>query len=39
MKLNHSGYFEGIGGFSLGASWAGIKTVYTCEIHPLRHQF
>lgn len=30
--MTHAGYFEGIGGFSLGAERAGIKTIYTCEI-------
>jgi len=30
----HIGLFEGIGGFSLAARWAGIKTVFTCEIDP-----
>jgi len=28
----HIGLFEGIGGFSLAAKWAGWKSVYACEI-------
>jgi len=28
----HIGLFEGIGGFSLAARWAGWKSVYACEI-------
>lgn len=34
--MTHAGYFEGIGGFSLGASWADIETVYTCENNDFR---
>lgn len=30
--MTHAGYFEGIGGFTLGAERAGIETIYTCEI-------
>lgn len=30
--MTHAGYFEGIGGFSLGAERAGIETIYACEI-------
>lgn len=30
--MNHIGLFEGFGGFSLAARWAGWKTVATCEI-------
>lgn len=30
----HMGLFEGIGGFSLAARWAGWKTYLTCEIDP-----
>ena len=36
--MNHIGLFEGFGGFSLAARWAGWQTVATCEIakHPRR---
>ncbi len=37
--MTHAGYFEGIGGFSLGAKWAGINTVYTCELDEYRHSW
>lgn len=30
----HIGLFEGIGGFSLAARWAGWQTLLTCEIDP-----
>lgn len=30
----HIGLFEGIGGFSIAAKWAGWKTYATCEIDP-----
>jgi DNA (cytosine-5)-methyltransferase 1 len=32
--MNHLGLFEGIGGFSLAARWAGWHTVAWCEINP-----
>ena len=35
--MTHAGYFEGIGGFSLAAEWAGIDTIYTCENNEFRH--
>lgn len=31
IDLTHGGLFEGIGGFSLAARWAGIKTVWMVE--------
>jgi DNA (cytosine-5)-methyltransferase 1 len=31
--MTHAGFFEGIGGFSLGAKQAKIKTVYWCEVN------
>lgn len=31
IELTHGGLFEGIGGFSLAARWAGIKTVWQVE--------
>lgn len=42
--MNHLGLFEGIGGFSLAARWAGWETVAWCEIDPfcqkvLKHHF
>ena len=37
--MTHAGYFEGIGGFSLGAERAGIETIYTCEIDEFRHEW
>lgn len=30
--LTHGGFFEGIGGFSLAAKWAGVKTIWQSEI-------
>jgi DNA (cytosine-5)-methyltransferase 1 len=33
-KITHYGFFEGIGGFSIGAQRAGIETVYWCEKNP-----
>jgi DNA (cytosine-5)-methyltransferase 1 len=43
-KLKHIGLFEGIGGFSLAARWAGWETVAWCEWNEfgqkvLRHHF
>lgn len=38
MKLKHLGLFEGIGGFSLAARWAGWETVAWCEINPFCQQ-
>jgi DNA (cytosine-5)-methyltransferase 1 len=42
--MNHIGLFEGIGGFSLAARWAGWETIAWCEINPfgqkvLKHHF
>lgn len=37
--MKHAGYFEGIGGFSLGAEWAGLETIYTCEINDFRNEW
>lgn len=31
LVLTHGGLFEGIGGFSLGAEWAGIETEWQVE--------
>jgi DNA (cytosine-5)-methyltransferase 1 len=44
MKLKHIGLFEGIGGFSLAARWAGWETVAWCEWNEfgqriLKHHF
>jgi DNA (cytosine-5)-methyltransferase 1 len=36
--MTHAGYFEGIGGFSLGAERAGIETIYTCEIDDFKYE-
>lgn len=43
-SLKHIGLFEGIGGFSLAARWAGWETVAWCELNEfgqkvLRHHF
>ena len=38
-ELTHAGFFEGIGGFSLGANRVGIKTIYTCELDDFRHNW
>lgn len=37
--MTHAGFFEGIGGFSLGAQRAKIKTVYWCEIDEFCHNW
>lgn len=37
--MTHAGYFEGIGGFSLGAERAGIETIYTCENDDYKHEW
>lgn len=31
-ELTHGALFNGIGGFTLAAQWAGIETLWTCEI-------
>jgi DNA (cytosine-5)-methyltransferase 1 len=36
--MTHLGLFEGIGGFSLAARWAGWHTVAWCEINPFGQQ-
>lgn len=36
--MTHAGYFEGIGGFSLGAERAEIETIYTCELDTYRNE-
>lgn len=36
--MTHAGYFEGIGGFTLGAERAGFETIYTCELDDYRHE-
>ena len=36
--MNHLGLFEGIGGFSLAAHWAGWQTVAWCEINQFCQQ-
>lgn len=36
--MKHIGLFEGIGGFSLAARWAGWETVAWCEIEPFCQQ-
>lgn len=37
--MTHVGFFEGIGGFSLGAERAGIETIYTCENDDYKHDW
>lgn len=37
--MTHAGFFEGIGGFSLGAERAGIETIYTCENDDYKHDW
>jgi DNA (cytosine-5)-methyltransferase 1 len=42
--LSHGSLFSGIGGFELGAEWAGIPTFWNCEINEwnrklLKHRF
>jgi DNA (cytosine-5)-methyltransferase 1 len=39
MKLKHIGLFEGIGGFSLAARWAGWETVAWCEWNEFGQRF
>jgi DNA (cytosine-5)-methyltransferase 1 len=38
-QLTHAGFFEGIGGFSLGAERAGFETIYTCELDDFRNEW
>ena len=37
-RLRHIGLFEGMGGFSLAAQWAGWETIAWCEINPFGQQ-
>lgn len=32
--LTHGSLFSGVGGFELGAKYAGIPTLWNCEIEP-----
>ena len=32
LGLSHGSLFSGIGGFELGAEWAGIPTKWNCDI-------
>ena len=37
-RLTHGSLFSGIGGFELGASLAGIDTLWSCEIEPFQRR-
>lgn len=34
--MTHGSLFSGIGGFETGAEWAGIETIWNCEIEPFQ---
>ena len=36
--MTHGSLFSGIGGFELGAEWAGIPTLWNCEIEDYQRE-
>lgn len=36
--MTHGSLFSGIGGFELGAKWAGVETIWNCEYEPFQRK-